>query len=310
MDALNDRIELLINQTISSAADGPPRLGAAMRHAVLGKASRLRPKLCLAVAAACGEHDAAAADAAAVALELVHCASLVHDDLPCFDDAPLRRGVPSVQKAFGEATAVLVGDALLVLAFQTLARAPMQRPESLGRMIVTLAEATGHPNGIIAGQAWESEPKVALLTYHHAKTAALFEAACALGAIAAGADERAWREVGRALGRAYQVADDIVDAIGSERDHGKACGRDAEHGRPNAVAQLGEEESFRLVERLLTEATDVIPPCPHRGPLRAWLATASLGVLKVRRRGDVARAPRAGREATTAVVLSDGTDGS
>lgn len=293
MGADGARIETALERCLDGFEGGPPRLTAALRHAVFPGGSRFRPRLALAVACAEGDRDPAASDAAAVAVELVHCASLVHDDLPCFDDAALRRGLPSVQKLFGEATAVLVGDALLVLAFQTLARTPLKQPEVLAPLVIALSAGTGHPSGIIAGQAWESEPKVALLTYHHAKTAALFEASCAMGAIAAGADPSPWREVGRLLGRAYQVADDIADATGSGTEHGKAAGRDAENGRPNAVAQLGEVESFRLVERLLEEATATIPACPARDRLRAWIESASMGVLRVRfasKRADALRA--------------------
>ena len=103
--------------------EGPPLLAAAMRHAVFPGGARIRPQLCLAVARACGDAHPALADAAAAAIELLHCASLVHDDLPCFDDAATRRGQPSVHAAYGERLAVLAGDALIVLAFQTLAAA-------------------------------------------------------------------------------------------------------------------------------------------------------------------------------------------
>ena len=116
-----------IEQALSAALTGtelpggPPRLAAAVRHAVIPGGARVRPRLCVAVALACGDDDPALTDATAAALELLHCASLVHDDLPCFDDSPLRRGVPSVHSAFGERLAVLAGDALIVLAFQLLA---------------------------------------------------------------------------------------------------------------------------------------------------------------------------------------------
>src|SRR3954452_16784827 len=124
MDAAT-RIELALTVAVTRAeAPGcPPRLGAALRHAVFPRGARIRPRLCLAVAAACGDDDPTAADAAAAAVELLHCASLVHDDLPCFDDAPTRRGKPSVHRAFGEPLAVLAGDALIVLSFELLGRA-------------------------------------------------------------------------------------------------------------------------------------------------------------------------------------------
>src|SRR5271166_6512122 len=124
MDAIT-RIERTLNASLAQteAPGGPPLLAAAMRHAVFPRGARVRPRLCLAVATACGDDQPAASNGAAAAIELLHCASLVHDDLPCFDDADTRRGRPSVHKAFGEALAVLTGDALIVLAFQTLGRA-------------------------------------------------------------------------------------------------------------------------------------------------------------------------------------------
>src|SRR3954453_642744 len=178
MDAAT-RIELALTVAVTRAeAPGcPPRLGAALRHAVFPRGARIRPKLCLAVAAACGDDDPTAADAAAAAGELLHCASLVHDDLPCFDDAPIRRGKPSVHLAFGEPLAVLAGDALIVLAFQTLARAAAFAPDRLTTLLLTVGGAVGMPLGIVAGQAWECEPEVELEAYQQAKTGALFAAA-------------------------------------------------------------------------------------------------------------------------------------
>ena len=122
MDAVS-RIERTLTAALDMAGGpgGPPLLAAAMRHAVFPRGARIRPRLCLAVAAACGDDDPAAANGAAAAIELLHCASLVHDDLPCFDNADTRRGRPSVHRAYGEPLAVLAGDALIVLAFQTIA---------------------------------------------------------------------------------------------------------------------------------------------------------------------------------------------
>ena len=138
----------------------PPRLAAAVRHAVFPGGARIRPQLCLAVAAACKVDDPGLAQAAAVSLELMHCASLVHDDLPCFDDAATRRGLPSVQAAFGEPLAVLAGDALIVMAFQVLGAAASRSPLRLGPLVAIVAGGTGLPLGIVAGQAWECEPRV------------------------------------------------------------------------------------------------------------------------------------------------------
>src|ERR1700754_4854587 len=142
-------------------AAGPPGLANALRYAVFPGGARIRPRLCLGVALACGDDQPATANCAAAAIELLHCASLVHDDLPCFDDASLRRGKPSVHAAFGEPLAVLAGDALIVLAFQTMARADCS-PRRLTRLITTVGAAVGVPHGIVAGQAWECEAEIDL----------------------------------------------------------------------------------------------------------------------------------------------------
>src|SRR3954468_13943955 len=215
MDAVS-RIERTLSASLDrvDSVGGPHLLAAAMRHAVFPRGARIRPRLCLAVAAACGDDDPTAADAAAAAVELLHCASLVHDDLPCFDDAPTRRGKPSVHRAFGEPLAVLAGDALIVLAFETLARGTARVPDRLAALAMVVGRAVGAPNGIAAGQAWECEPAVDLSEYHRAKTGALFAGATLAGAAAAGADPASWRELGERLGEAYQVADDIRDTAG------------------------------------------------------------------------------------------------
>src|SRR5512140_3821641 len=168
------RIEHALQAAVANGetAGCPPRLAAALRHAVFPGGARIRPQLCLAVARACGDSDPALTDATAAAIELLHCASLVHDDLPCFDDAPTRRGVPSVHKAFGERLAVLGGDALIVLAFQTLARAAGRLPDRLCPLMAALGAGAGLPGGIAAGQAWECEPEPSLRDYHRAKTGA------------------------------------------------------------------------------------------------------------------------------------------
>ena len=226
------RIEQSLANAIASTEDPacPPRLAGAIRHAVFPGGARIRPQLCLAVAHACGDSDPALSDAAAVAIELMHCASLVHDDLPCFDDAPTRRGRASVHYAFGECLAVLAGDALIVLAYQTLAGAAGQSPGRLAGLLATLSAGVGLPGGIVAGQAWESESRVSLVDYQRAKTGALFVASTACGAQAAGADPAPWRALGEWLGQAYQVADDIRDVMADPQLLGKPVGQDVALG--------------------------------------------------------------------------------
>lgn len=252
----------------------PPRLRAAVRHAVFPGGGRLRPRLCLAVAAACGDPEPHLADAAMASVELIHCASLVHDDLPCFDAADTRRGVPTVHRAFGEHVAVLAGDHLIVRAFEHLAGAGAESPRKLAAMIAALARGTGAPAGIVAGQAWEGEGAIDAALYRRAKTGALFEAAAALGAAAAGASPLAWGAVGARVGEAYQIADDILDVTGDPERIGKPVGRDAALGRPNAVAELGLAGARRLFDRLVREAAAAVPPCADPEPVRAWIDEA------------------------------------
>ena len=249
----------------------PAKLAAAVRYAVFPGGARIRPRLCLAVACACGEDDPTIADAAGTAIELLHCASLVHDDLPCFDDAPTRRGKPSVHRAFGERLAVLTGDALIVLAFQTLARAGAVAPQRLAPLLLTIARGVGMPSGIVAGQAWECEPQADLAEYQRAKTGALFAAATMAGAAATGADPAPWRCLGAQLGEAFQVADDLRDAVGNPDDLGKPTGRDAALGRPSAVLELGIRGAIERLEDLVREAVDSIPACSGAAALRTLM---------------------------------------
>jgi geranylgeranyl diphosphate synthase type II len=270
MDA-NRRIEQALDVAVAhlEAPGAPPRLAEALRYAVFPGGHRIRPRLCLSVARACGDDDPLASDAAAVAIELLHCGSLVHDDLPCFDDAPLRRGQPSVHAAFGEPLAVLAGDALIVAAFETLARGAARNPKRLAALVGLVARAAGSPAGIVAGQAWESEPTVALTEYQQAKTGALFAAATVTGAAAAGAPSLPWRLLGECLGEAYQVADDLRDVACRQEEVGKPVGRDVTLGRPNAAALLGMSGALARLKRLVREAVEVIPDCPGAETLRA-----------------------------------------
>ncbi len=246
---------------MTTGDDCPPALGAAIRHAVFPGGQRLRPRLCYEVARAVAGELPAAADCVAVAIELLPCASLVHDDLPCFDDAALRRGRPSVHAAFGEPIAVLVGDALIVAGFESVADLAHVRPAAAGPVLRLLARSVGAPSGLVAGQAWESEPDADLARYHRAKTAAIFEAATMAGALVADGDPAPWQALGRAIGEAYQVADDISDATGSEAAVGKPVGRDRELARPSAVRKLGLAASRELLDAHIAAAVESIPSC-------------------------------------------------
>lgn len=244
---------------------GPSQLSRALHYAVTPGGARIRPTILLSVAAACGDDRPALSDAAAVALELIHCASLVHDDLPCFDDADTRRGKPSVHKAFSQPLAVLAGDSLIVLAFDMLAAAAQEGSASDAQralaMVRVLSARTGMPMGICAGQGWESEAKIDLSAYHRAKTGALFIAATQMGALAAGQDAAPWEELGARIGEAFQVADDLRDALYDAETLGKPVGQDAAHERPNAVSELGVQGAIRRLQDILGGAIASIPKC-------------------------------------------------
>jgi len=275
------RIERTLAHAVARAAGpgGPPGLAAALHYAVFPGGARIRPRLCIAVARACGDERPALADVAAAAIELIHCASLAHDDLPCFDDAATRRGRPSLHAAFGTPTAVLAGDALIVLAFQTLVRAAELAPDRLAPLVLIVSRATGMPGGIIAGQAWESEREVDLARYQRAKTGALFAAATAAGAAAAACEPAEWHAFGERLGEAYQVADDIRDVAGEAAEIGKPVGRDRALGRPNAAGELGLDGAAQRLLTLVEAALEAIPNCPGRHELRAQIRAETAGLL-------------------------------
>ncbi len=277
--------KLRIEQALESAIQGcecapsPPGLAAAMRYAVFPGGHRIRPRIALAVALACGDDRPALSDAGAAAIELLHCASLVHDDLPAFDDASTRRGKPSVHRASGQPLAILTGDALIIQAFDVLARAGAQSPDRLSAMTLTVARAVGTPHGICAGQAWEEEQKIDLSAYQRAKTGSLFAGATAVGAVAAGHEPVAWRLLGERLGEAYQVADDICDVAADPEAIGKPIGQDAAHARPNAARELGIDGAKKRLKILISEALDDIPRCPGRDQLRQRILKDASGFL-------------------------------
>jgi len=271
-----ERIEEALERALRHCeTSSPPGLRAAMHHAVFPGGARLRPGLCLAVAAACGSEIEIEAQAdVASAIELLHCASLVHDDLPCFDDAAVRRGRPSVHAAHGEELAVLSGDGLIVLAFDVVARAEIN-PVLVPKLIRCIAAGVGANGGLVAGQAWESERSVGLRTYHKAKTGALFEAGARAGALLGSTkDERrvdAWSAFGLKLGEAYQVADDLRDTLDDEENLGKPVGQDMAHNRPNACISLGIDGALARLRKLLDEAIEAMPVCPRPDRVIEWV---------------------------------------
>ncbi|MEM1404987.1 MAG: polyprenyl synthetase family protein [Pseudomonadota bacterium] len=262
--------EHVLRSAIADSADSrcPPTLAAALDHAVFPGGARVRPKLCLAVAMANHCDAPMLAATAAASVELLHCASLVHDDMPCFDNAAERRGQPSVHARFGESIALLTGDALIVAAFTILARASLPAPERIPELIRIIGRGVGAPCGIAAGQAWESESVVDVSLYHQSKTGALFIAATAAGAACAGVEVEPWRALGAKIGEAYQVADDIQDATATPEELGKPCGVDEALARPSAVKELGLEGAVNRLKELVEEGVDAVPPCAGRHALQ------------------------------------------
>ncbi|WP_136247153.1 (2E,6E)-farnesyl diphosphate synthase [Halomonas borealis] len=255
------RLETLFRRRETADA----RLDAAMRHGVLVGGKRLRPVLVYAAGRALGAADADL-DAAAAALELVHAYSLVHDDLPAMDDDDLRRGQPTVHRAYDEATAILAGDALQTLAFEVLAATA---PPRLPAMITTLAQAAGR-DGMVAGQALDlaavgGHPDVtALATMHRHKTGALIRAAVRLGGLVAVDEDdprlAALERYAEAIGLAFQVHDDVLDVTGDTVTLGKASGADAARDKPTYPSLLGLEGARARAVELVEEGVAALAP--------------------------------------------------
>ncbi len=286
MDSMQ-KLATTISSALAMADDPgcPPGLTTALTYAVLPGGHRIRPRLSLAVADACGNDAPDVASAAAASIEFLHCASLVHDDLPSFDNADMRRGKPAVHRVFGEQLALLAGDALIVLAFQVLARHCRKKPERMVELTDIIGGSVGVPRGIVAGQAWESEQRINLANYQQEKTGALFAAATMAGGAAAGWRRDDWRILGMCIGEAYQVADDIHDVFSTEEETGKPTQQDTANNRPNIVHEHGLEEAVRRLKNLVSEAIHSIPDCPGRDLLTAQITEESQRFLpeKLRR---------------------------
>ena len=253
-----DFIDRLLEDCLPGEADFPAAIHKAMRYSVFAGGKRLRPLLVLESCRACGG-DPAKAHAAACAIELVHTYSLIHDDLPAMDDDDLRRGKPTSHKAFGEAVAILAGDALLTFAFELLAA---EEGGQAHRLVGELAGAAG-TKGMIGGQVLDiSEPPSDEKTQHvrkihRMKTAALLQCACRMGAICAAAPDRkleALASYGLDLGLAFQIADDILDVTSSPQDLGKATQKDLAAGKLTYPGVFGTEEAGLEARRLVSKA--------------------------------------------------------
>ncbi len=255
------RIEEALDRHLPAGDEPPARLHAAMRYSVLGGGKRLRPVLCLAAAEAVGGPSEPAL-VAGVAIEYLHAYTLVHDDLPAMDNDDLRRGRPTVHKEFGEANAILAGDALLTLAFELLAGLPAAPPYPPGQLALELATAVGS-RGVAGGQfedlaAEGGAPTRERVEYiHRNKTAKLIRAACRIGALAAGGRPEqvdALGLYGEPMGLAFQIADDLLNVTSTAGQLGKAVGSDAERRKMSYVALAGVEGAQRRARALAREA--------------------------------------------------------
>lgn len=263
------RVETLLQSRMHAIAQrSPPRLAEAMGYSLLDGGKRLRPVLCLTFADAVAHASLGGgepANDAACALECIHTYSLVHDDLPAMDDDDLRRGRPTNHKVFGEALAILAGDALLTDAFALLATGPAAEQAVRGRLVAELALAAG-AGGMVGGQVLDiAADRPAALEYltrlHRMKTGALIKAACRMGAIAGGADERtleAAEVYGDAVGLAFQIADDILDVTASAATMGKPTGADAAAGRHTFPAVVGLEAARTLAAGHVSRALNAV----------------------------------------------------
>jgi farnesyl diphosphate synthase len=282
-------MERALDRRLPAPTETPARLHEAMRYSVLGGGKRIRPALTFATAHAVGLSEEQV-EAVACAIELVHVYSLVHDDLPAMDDDDLRRGRPTCHKAYDEATAILVGDALQPLAFQLLARDPSLPPAAAVRLrlIDMLSEAIG-TFGMAGGQAIDLEVQgrkldvAAVEDMHARKTGAIISASVLMAAACSPdlppARFEALARFAAAIGLAFQIQDDLLDVLGDVSTLGKATGADREHAKPTHPSVIGIEASQERVHLLHDQALDALAPFGERGAaLRAlahWLLSRS-----------------------------------
>ena len=255
LDAYCAEIDAYLGGCFSERSLAQDRLFESMRYSLLSGGKRIRPVLTLEFCRLCGG-DTDAAMPFASGVEMIHTYSLIHDDLPCMDNDDLRRGRPTNHRAFGEAPALLAGDALLTAAFSEVASAPLA-PERVVRAVQVLSKAAG-PYGMVGGQMMDLEGEDRALSaeyitaIHHHKTGDMIEAACRLGVIAAGGSEeqeRAAAAYARSLGLAFQIRDDMLDVIGDEEKTGKPAGSDSANGKSTFASLYGIPACGEMVHR-------------------------------------------------------------
>jgi geranylgeranyl diphosphate synthase type II len=260
-------VDAQLERLLPAETTQPPSIHAAMRYSVFAGGKRVRPILCLETARIFAE-DVGAALYPGCAIEFIHTYSLIHDDLPSLDNDDLRRGKPTCHKKFGEATAILAGDALLTLAFETIAAAPTEAERRV-RMVAEISKAAGTVNGMVGGQVADLEAEgkrvgAETLEYiHRSKTAALICASITAGAICAGAgvvDVERLRRFGETIGWAFQVTDDILDVEESSAALGKTAGKDIAQEKATYPAVYGLERSHEIANELAGKAIAELEP--------------------------------------------------
>ena len=281
-----DRVEQALSTWV--APDGPAGLGDAMRYAVLDGGKRLRPLLVLAAAEAVGGNMQAALRAAC-AVELIHAYSLVHDDMPCMDNDVLRRGKPTVHVQYGEASALLAGDALQALAFELLTPDDGSVPEAMQAQLCRLLARAAGSAGMAGGQAIDLASvgvklnEAQLREMHRLKTGALLQGSVLMGAACGeltAAEREALSIYGAAIGLAFQVVDDILDVTADSATLGKTAGKDAEQDKPTYVSILGLERSHVYAQELLAQALTALD-ASGLAETRALRALADMVVNRV-----------------------------
>jgi geranylgeranyl diphosphate synthase type II len=280
LETARTRVDRELDAILPSDDAYPPSIHRAMRYSVFAGGKRLRPILCLEAGRLFGAEEQSLLRVAAT-LELIHTYSLIHDDLPALDNDDLRRGKPTCHRAFGEATAILAGDALLTLAFENLAASGPAGEAGRLRVIRELARAIGTRDGMMAGEVVDLETTgraadARTLQYiHSAKTGAFITAAVRCGAICANAPESDLARLttyGESVGLAFQIADDLLDVLGSREKMGKAVGKDGHQQKPTYPGLYGVKESQRIAERLVAEARDALAPYGGRAHRMVQLA--------------------------------------
>lgn len=255
-----------LKHALEKLTEAPERLVTSIGYSLTAGGKRLRPALVLECASACGASDKSrkSALAAAAAMELIHTFSLVHDDLPAMDDDDLRRGQPTNHKVFGEAMAILAGDAMVTLAFETIATDA--DPKLVPALIRELATAAG-PAGMIGGQVLDMDGEnqnlalAGLQKIHRMKTGALLTASCRLGAIAAGASEAQLNGItkfGRNVGLAFQIVDDVLDVTSTPEQLGKATNKDADRGKNTYPSLIGLDASRAAAREAVDASLDAL----------------------------------------------------